>query len=258
MGKHISDFDLLRDKKILSILDGDSEFGFLKIEGKDSDIKISMPYLSGPTLCDISNHFGLPATYAWNGGGQSRWAYLDDLMKYCIKNSRGSDLLTYLFSKSQFVDKLQGHTPEVIEYAHAQIVDIVIKQINGIDGIIKRLYEDNLSGKLTDERFTKMSVDYEREQTELTDSIADLRQTIEQGHQQEDNTKQFLKLVKSYTVPDKLTPAMLHALVDKIVVHAPDKSTGHRRQQIDIYYNFVGQFDLSHETATRQTAKGMA
>lgn len=132
MGKHISDFDLLRDKKILSILDGDSEFGFLKIEGKDSDIKISMPYLSGPALCDISNHFGLPATYAWNGGGQSRWAYLDDLMKYCIKNSRGSDLLAYLFSKSQFVDKLQGHTPEVIEYAHAQIVDIVIKQINGI------------------------------------------------------------------------------------------------------------------------------
>lgn len=132
MGKHISDFDLLRDKKILSILDGDSEFGFLKIEGKDSDIKISMPYLSGPALCDISNHFGLPATYAWNGGGQSRWAYLDDLMKYCIKNSRESDLLAYLFSKSQFVDKLQGHTPEVIEYAHAQIVDIVIKQINGI------------------------------------------------------------------------------------------------------------------------------
>lgn len=132
MGKHISDFDLLRDKKILSILDGDSEFGFLKIEGKDSDIKISMPYLSGPTLCGISNHFGLPATYAWNGGGQSRWAYLDDLMNYCIKNSRGSDLLAYLFSKSQFVDKLQGHTPEVIEYAHAQIVDIVIKQINGI------------------------------------------------------------------------------------------------------------------------------
>lgn len=127
-----------------------------------------------------------------------------------------------------------------------------------IDGIIKRLYEDNLSGKLTDERFAKLSVDYEQEQAELKDSIADLRQTVEQSHQQEDNTKQFLKLVKSYTIPDKLTPAILHALVDKIVVHAPDKSTGHRRQQIDIYYNFVGQFDLSHETATRQTAKETA
>lgn len=127
-----------------------------------------------------------------------------------------------------------------------------------IDGIIKRLYEDNLSGKLTDERFAKLTVDYEQEQAELKNSIADLRQMVEQSQQQEDNTKQFLKLVKSYTIPDKLTPALLRALVDKIVVHAPDKSTGHRRQQIDIYYNFVGQFDLSHETATRQTVKETA
>lgn len=103
-----------------------------------------------------------------------------------------------------------------------------------------------------------MSVDYEREQTELKDSTAELRQTMEENQQQEANTKQFLKLVRSYTVPDKLTPAILHALVDKIIVHPPDKSTGHRRQQIDIYYNFVGQFDLSHETATGQTAKETA
>lgn len=124
-----------------------------------------------------------------------------------------------------------------------------------IDNIIKRLYEDNLSGKLTDERFAKLSMDYEREQTELKDSTAELRQTMEENQQQEANTKQFLKLVRSYIVPDRLTPAMLHASVDKIVVHAPDKSTGRRRQQIDIYYNLVEQFNLSHETATRQTAK---
>lgn len=127
-----------------------------------------------------------------------------------------------------------------------------------IDGIIKRLYEDNLNDKLTDERFAKLSVDYEREQTELRNSTAGLQREVEQTQQREDNTKQFLKLVKSYTVPDKLTPAILHALVDKIIVHAPDKSSGHRTQQIDIYYNFVGQFDLSHETATRQTAKETA
>ena len=127
------------------------------------------------------------------------------------------------------------------------------RRIAEIDGIVKRLYEDNLNGKLTDERFTKLSVDYEREQAGLRNSTAELRQAVEQGQQQEADSKQFLKLMRSYTVPDKLTPAMLHALVDKIVVHAPDKSSGHRRQQLDIYYNFVGQFDLSHETATRQT-----
>jgi hypothetical protein len=126
-----SKFELLREKSILSILDGDVDFGMLEINGTDSGIKISMPYLSGPTLCEISNKFGLPVTYGWNGGAQSRWAYLDDLLAHCIQNKRESDLLAFLFSKGQFVDKLRGQTPEVIEYAYAQIVNAVIDQING-------------------------------------------------------------------------------------------------------------------------------
>ncbi len=112
-------------------MDGDVDFGMLEINGTDSGIKISMPYLSGPTLCEISNKFGLPVTYGWNGGAQSRWAYLDDLLAHCIQNKRESDLLAFLFSKGQFVDKLRGQTPEVIEYAYAQIVNAVIDQING-------------------------------------------------------------------------------------------------------------------------------
>lgn len=126
-----SKFELLREKNILSILDGDVDFGTLEVNGTDSDIKISMPYLSGPVLCDISNKFGLPVTYGWNGGAQSRWAYLDDLLAHCIQNKRESDLLAFLFSKGQFVDKLRGQTPKVIEYAYSQIVNTVIGQING-------------------------------------------------------------------------------------------------------------------------------
>ncbi len=127
-----SKFELLREKRILSILDGDVDFGTLEVDGTDSGIKISMPYLSGPTLCGISNKFGLDATYGWNGGAQSRWSYLDNLLVYCIQNKRESDLLVFLFSKEQFVDKLRGQMPEVIEYAYAQIVNIVINQINSI------------------------------------------------------------------------------------------------------------------------------
>lgn len=131
MPQEKSKFELIREKSILSILDGDVDFGTLEVNGTDSGIKISMPYLSGPTLCDISNKFGLPVTYGWNGGAQSRWAYLDDLLAHCIQNKRESDLLAFLFSKGQFVDKLRGQTPEVIEYAYAQIVNAVIGQING-------------------------------------------------------------------------------------------------------------------------------
>ena len=65
-------FELLRVKSILAILDGDTDFGNLKIDGEYSNIKISMPYLSGPTLCNLSTRFGLPVSYGWNGVAQSR------------------------------------------------------------------------------------------------------------------------------------------------------------------------------------------
>lgn len=127
-----SKFELLREKKILSILDGDTDFGALEINGVDSGIRISMPYLKGAALCDISNKLGLSVSYRWGGGAQSRCKYLDDLLAHCIQNKRESELLAFLFSKEQFVDKLSGKTPEVIEYAYTQIVNSAIEQINAI------------------------------------------------------------------------------------------------------------------------------
>ena len=129
-----------------------------------------------------------------------------------------------------------------------------IRRIAEIDDIIKRLYEDNLSGKLSDSRFAKMNADYEQEQQILEASSADLRRTVDFCEEQTVNIKSFLKCVRKYTEPSELTPDMLHELVDKIVVHAPDKSSGHRTQQVDIYYNFVGKIPLSEEITTRQTA----
>lgn len=127
-----SKYELLREKNILAILDGDTDFGFLEINGENSNIKVPMPYLSGPMLCDMSNKFGLPVTYAWNGGAQSRWAYMDDLLAHCIQNGHESDLLSFLFSKGQFTEKLRGQTPETIDYAYSHIVKAIINQINGI------------------------------------------------------------------------------------------------------------------------------
>ncbi len=99
-------FELLRDKTILAILDGDSEFGEIESDEPRGNIKLSMPYLSGPTLCSISARFGLPVKY----GSQSRWVYLDDIWAHCIKNHRESDLLSFLFSKEQFAEKLMGYS----------------------------------------------------------------------------------------------------------------------------------------------------
>ena len=125
-------FGLLRDKKILAILDGDTELGEeIKSSNIKGNIKNSLPYLSGPQLCELSNRFGLAVSYGWGSGTQSRWSYLDDLLAYCIKNGRASDLLVYLFSKEQFADKLGGYMPEEIDHAFNTIIDSAIKSING-------------------------------------------------------------------------------------------------------------------------------
>lgn len=123
-------FELLRSKSIIAILDGDTKFGVLSGVGCH-DIEISMPGLSGAKLCEISTKFGLPVEYKWGGGAKSRWEYLSDLLKYCIKHNRTSDLLAFLFSKEQFVEKLKGNPPVVIERAYSEIVNAIIKQING-------------------------------------------------------------------------------------------------------------------------------
>lgn len=123
-----------------------------------------------------------------------------------------------------------------------------------LDSIIQRLYEDNITGKLTDERFAKLSQSYEREQAELNDSIAKLSEIVRESQTQAVNIESFLKIVRKYTEPTELTPVMLRELVEKVIVHAPDKSSGHRVQRIDVHYYQIGEIDLSPEYAKKTTA----
>ena len=121
------------------------------------------------------------------------------------------------------------------------------RRYNELDTIIQRLYEDHVVGKLSEERFAKLSEGYEQEQAELKQSIADLSVIVHAAQTQAVNVQSFLKIVKKYTQPTELTPALLREFVEKIVVHAPDKSSGHRIQRIDVHYNFIGEIDFSPE-----------
>ena len=116
-----------------------------------------------------------------------------------------------------------------------------------MDVIIQRLYEDHVVGKLSEERFVKLSEGYEQEQAELKQSIEDLSAIVHTAQTQTVNVQSFLKIVKKYTQPTELTPALLREFVEKIVVHAPDKSSGHRVQRIDVHYNFIGEIVFSPE-----------
>lgn len=127
-----NNFELLRTKKILGILDGDASFGEITTQQTQKTIKNALPYLSGSKICEISTQFGLPVAYSWGGGAKSRWEYLDNLIEYCIKNNKVSELFSFLFSKLQFAEMLNGCTPEEIEIVHQKIVETVISQINGV------------------------------------------------------------------------------------------------------------------------------
>lgn len=121
------------------------------------------------------------------------------------------------------------------------------RRFNELDTIIKRLYEDHVMGKLSEERFAKLSEGYEQEQAELKQSIEGLSAVVHAAQTQAVNVQSFLKIVRKYTQPTELTPALLREFVEKIVVHAPDKSSGHRVQRIDVHYNFIGEIDFSPE-----------
>lgn len=156
------------------------------------------------------------------------------------------------FVRQAMENKMALHRQEQAQAK--RLLEQQTRRMSEIDAIIKRLYEDHVIGKLTDDRFAKMSADYEQEQETLRINTDQLREVVEASERQSVNMDSFLKIVRKYTVPDKLFPELLNALVEKIVVHAPDKSSGQRTQQIDIHYNFIGEIELSHTVATRETA----
>ncbi len=113
-----------------------------------------------------------------------------------------------------------------------------VKRIAELDRLFARLYEDNVVGKISDERFEQLSSGYDNEQAQLKTLVAELRTFIETTEQKSADTTQFIKVVKQYERITELTPEIMHELIEKIVVHAPDKSSGHREQKVEIHFRF--------------------
>ena len=114
------------------------------------------------------------------------------------------------------------------------------RRIEELDRLFKRIYEDNISGKINDSRFQKLSGDYENEQAELTKKVQTLEQEIVKQQEEADSIEQFIRRAKKYPELTELTPAVLHDLVNKVYVCAPDKSSGHRAQDVRISLACIG------------------
>ena len=124
------------------------------------------------------------------------------------------------------------------------------KRIAELDRIFKRIYEDDISGAISHERFLKLSADYEAEQKELTEQVKAWRQAVETFEQDQADFASFAAIVRKYVGIRELTPTIVNEFVKKIIVHAPDKSSGHRRQKIELVWNFIGEVNLPSDDQT--------
>ena len=149
--------------------------------------------------------------------------------------------------EDEFLKAVIGHSQQAAETDRKlkeKELKALLARDEKLDGLFERIYEDNVSGKLSDDRFAKMSRRYEDEQKELAEKIKKLRSEIEKQSSQAMTTDMFISLVRKYTRARKLTPRMLNELVEKVEVYHAEKIDGVWEQRLRIHYNCVGEITI--------------
>ena len=149
--------------------------------------------------------------------------------------------------EDEFVKAVIGHSQQA-EQTDRKLkekeLQTLLARDEELDGLFERIYEDNVSGKLSDDRFAKMSRRYEDEQKELSEKTKKLRSEIEKQSSRSMTTDMFIGLVRKYTRARKLTPRMLNELIEKIEVFNAEKIDGVWEQRLRIHYNCVGTIEI--------------
>ena len=158
------------------------------------------------------------------------------------------------FSKQAMQSQIDVHQSEVRS---------LMARDKELDRIFERLYEDNLSGKITDERFQRMSVNYDNEQKDLRERLTRLNNILEELNCKTTSTEKFVEAVRKYTRVKKLTARMVTELIEHIEVHHTEKIDGVKTQKLVIYYNCIGSIEIPDEVPipeadiTMKTRKGV-
>ena len=143
------------------------------------------------------------------------------------------------YFRSEMEQKLRMQSEESLRLSQKRLAQAE-KRIGELDRLFIRIYEDNVAGRLDDERFAMMSKNYTGEQKTLKAEVKGLQQQIHEQEQQAENIEQFVQRVKRNSTLTELTPYALRELVKAVYVDAPDKSSGKRRQKVHIEYDLVG------------------
>ena len=131
------------------------------------------------------------------------------------------------------------------------------KRIAELDRIFKRIYEDDINGTISHERFLELSAEYEAEQRELTEKVNTEQREVDTYEQDKSDFDSFAAVIRKYVGITELTPTIVNEFVKKIVVDAPEKIDDKRFQKVDIVFNFVGEihFPTEPQAEAKDTAK---
>ena len=207
------------------------------------------------------------SNYKGNRGtcGSTHYVRVDFLEQVVLGEIRRLTKYAGLY-EDDFLKEVIGHSRQA-EETERRLKEKELKSLlardDELDGLFERIYEDNVSGKLSDDRFAKMSRRYEEEQKELSEKIKKLRSEIEKQNSRAASTDMFVSIVRKYTRARKLTPRMLNELVEKIEVYNADKIDGEWVQRLRIHYNCVGEMNIPNEpelpipAVTVNTRKGV-
>ena len=207
------------------------------------------------------------SNYKGNRGtcGSTHYVRVDFLEQVVLGEIRRLTKYAGLY-EDDFLKEVIGHSRQA-EETERRLKEKELKSLlardDELDGLFERIYEDNVSGKLSDDRFAKMSRRYEEEQKELSEKIKKLRSEIEKQSSRATSTDMFVSIVRKYTCARKLTPRMLNELVEKIEVYNAEKIDGEWVQRLRIHYNCVGEMNIPNEPAlpipavTVNTRKGV-
>ena len=207
------------------------------------------------------------SNYKGNRGtcGSTHYVRVDFLEQVVLGEIRRLTKYAGLY-EDDFLKEVIGHSRQA-EETERRLKEKELKSLlardDELDGLFERIYEDNVSGKLSDDRFAKMSRRYEEEQKELSEKIKKLRSEIEKQSSRATSTDMFVSIVRKYTRARKLTPRMLNELVEKIEVYNAEKIDGEWVQRLRIHYNCVGEMNIPNEPAlpipavTVNTRKGV-
>lgn len=168
--------------------------------------------------------------------------------------------------EESFVKAVSDYSKQALDFqleARQSEIKTLMARDKELDRLFERLYEDNVSGKISDERFKKMSVKYENEQKEITERMIHIHNLLEDLSEKAIATDKFIAAVKKYTRVKKLTARMLNELIDHIEVYHAEIIDGVKTQKITIYYNCIGSIEIPEDLPiatpeiTLQTRKGV-